>query len=323
MKNKIAIYLVALQVLAAALLALAPHIPLLPFELLLSFTPLFTSVVVACLFASTLALAYDKQVDHKQWLLGGIIAAVTLCVFTLYTSLTIQPATPATHTSKPTLTFITFNKLYSNTDLDGIATYFRQQQPDVMTLQETTPEEVKKLQENLGYKHSFTSERLRSARGTVVGIISRHPITSTKRIELRNGPSLIRAVVSTPQNGEIAFYGVHLPGPFSPALYKQRDDSYVMMAETLQKEKLPAVLGGDFNTTIFSPALQRFTKTTQGNMQTVTTERWPQCSWYGLGAPLCARIDHVFIPKSAQLTHVTIAPYLGSDHRAVVVTFHP
>lgn len=321
MKQKLLRILCIILPLASVILATALHVRLWPFELLISFTPIAGTLLLAGL---VVILIFPFIVPHFRYgkkIMASIAVGMIASLYALTASLMMQPPAAVVEYDGQPLTFITFNKLFSNNDIPRMVNYFKAQNADVISLQETTPQEVARVQQQLGYRHSFTSEKIRTARGTVVGIVSRHPIKSTERIKLTNGPSLIRTVVDIPGSGDMAFYGVHLPGPFNPILYRQRDVSMAAMAEALQKDDLPSVLGGDFNTTIFSPSLRQFNDITRDKLQPTTTGRWPTCSWYGLGSPLCVRIDHVYIPRNAQLMNETIAPSLGSDHRAVVVRF--
>lgn len=321
MKHKLIIYVAPIQLIAALLLAASLYIRFLPFELITSYVPLFASLLLASLVAIIAAVLSIRELRNDRRLLAVNLAGLAVCVTVLWTAFTIQQPAGIAASKEPVVTFATFNKLYSNSDTARAADYFRQQNVDVISLQEAQPQEIIKLKRQLGFEYSFMSERISTARGTVVGLISRHPIRSNQMIKLTNGPALIRAEIRLPSNRDVAFYGVHLPGPFSPDLYRQRDANMVSVAQAIRGESLPAVLGGDFNTTIYSPSLREFNETIAVKARHTVTQRLPQCSWYGLREPLCARIDHVYIPKYASLIQTTLSPDIGSDHRAVIVRF--
>lgn len=321
MKYKTLFSLIILLTVGAVALALSFHIQFWPFELLLSFAPLFTVITAIGL---TLSLLFSLPLKGLQtnWRIIALVSVGLLAsVYSIYFSLTVQPPVQLSSTDQPTITFATFNKLYSNSDLSRASDYFSDQNVDVLAIQEAQTDEVEQIREQLGFEYSHAPDDLRTSFGTIVGIISRYPIESAETIALTNDYSLVRAVIVTPEQGKIAFYAVHLPGPFSPDLYRDRDTDIEALGRILQEETLPVVLGGDFNTTVFSPSLRQFNAVTDSIVQPVTLERWPQCSWYGYGAPLCLRIDHVYISEDLQLVDVNISPDLGSDHRAVVVEF--
>jgi len=319
MKHRILLYLIILLTGGAVALALSFHIQLWPFELVLSFTPLLAIIAAVGVTLCLLFLLTLKDI-RGDWRIAGCVAVGMLAsVYSIYFSLTVQPPVQLNSTEQPTLTFATFNKLYSNSDLSRASDYFSGQNVSVLAIQEAQAGEVKQVREQLGFDYSHAPDDLRTSFGTIVGIISRYPIASAETIALTNDYSLVRAMIVTPEQGEVAFYAVHLPAPFSPGLYADRDTDTEELARILQEETLPIVLGGDFNTTIFSPSLQQFNAATSAFLQPVTLERWPDCSWYGFGAPLCMRIDHVYISEDLQLVDVQVSPDLGSDHRAVVV----
>lgn len=319
MKYKILFSFVILQTVVALLLTLSFYLWIWPFELLLSFTPLIALLLIACLTTSLVVLLLTKRLRSDWRLPNVVLVGLAAGFYSFYFSLTAQFPTQTIKTQKPAITFASFNKLYSNNDLSKAAAYFDTQKIDILAMQEASIHEVNQLRQQLGFEHSYTSQKVRTAKGTVVGIVSRYPFESAKAIELTNGRSLLRAVISTPHTGNVAVYAVHLPGPFSPSLYKDRNTDTLTLARMLQQETLPTIIGGDFNTTIFSPSLRQFTTAINATLQPVTLDQWPQCSWYGFGAPLCLRIDHVYIPKTAQLINVNTSPNLGSDHRAVVI----
>lgn len=322
MKYKIFLGPTALFSLSAVALALSYHVEFWPFELLVSFTPVVVTVIFASLVALLIALIVSRRFFSHWKFAVALCGGLLLCLYSVFYSMHVQPQVQiVSKNDNPTIKFATFNKLYKNKDLQTASKYFKQQGIDILAVQEANSGEIETLSKQLGFKHYHVSGVLNIGHSTRVGIISRYPITEAKDIKLGNGPSLVRAVTEMPQYGKVAFYGLHLSGPFTPKSYNIRHADFATIARTLQDEKLPAVLGGDFNTTVFSPDLRQFNSATNNLYQTTTTNRWPQCSWYGFGAPLCLRIDHVYLPKNAKLTNTYIAPNLGSDHRAVIAEF--
>lgn len=320
MKQKLFSRSVYLLTALSILLALSYHIVFWPFELLLSFTTFLLPVFFAGLIASLVFFVITKSLTRKFGfvLVAGFIASYHSLAYTL----TLQPQTAITaDKGQTTIKFATFNKLYKNKDLQKTVDYFKKQNVDVLAVQEANEGEIKQLSEQLELRYFNESGTVQVGGGAHVGVLSRYPITESKSIELGSGPSLLRAAITTPKNGELAFYSLHLSGPFTLASYQRHNTDIKRVARVLKEERLPAVLGGDFNTTIFSPTLRDFNDTIDHEYQTVTTDPWPTCSWYGFGTPLCIRIDQVYIPKRAKLIYTFVAPNLGSDHRAIVTEF--
>ncbi len=124
--------------------------------------------------------------------------------------------------------------------------------------------------------------------------------------------------MQTPESGNVAVYSVHIPVPSSDLLYNKRNIVLESLAKTLDEDELPVMVGGDFNTTIYSPAMRTFKSATSTTLKAITEDKIPACSWYGYGSSLCIRIDHVFTSKDIQIIDRMLAPDLGSDHRAII-----
>lgn len=309
---------VALQLLAALALIISFYVELWPFELLVSFTPLSAALLAVGLTISSILILVLKEFKGNLPLVIITGTAWLAALFILFHAFTAQQPTEVAASDNHTITFATFNKLYSNHDIKRFAEYLKQQNIDILALQEVRPTEVSNIAEQLGFEHTHTSRTFATSGGTSVVLLSRLPFESVETIELATEHPVIRAVVQTPQGSSVVVYSVHIPVPSSPFLYNKRNIVLDSFAKTIQKEELPVIIGGDFNTTVFSPAMRTFSSAVHSSIRPVATERIPACSWYGYGPPLCIRIDHVYIPVSAKITSLTIAPDLGSDHRAII-----
>lgn len=316
---KISFVLIAsMQIFGGILLLISFFIEAWLFELLVSYARQLSVVLLLGTAASMVLLLYFNSLKSKPFAVLQIISAVISIVILVFT-LQIPVSTLGQNSSETSLRFTTFNKLYSNNDISEITDYFKEKSIDVIALQETYPEEVRQIAENLGYKYTFTTEPIPTARYTVKALISRFPFEEIGVVNLDEGFPVVRAVIDTPETRKTAFYSVHLPGPFSSSWYKTRNIAMKSFADRLKSEDIPVVIGGDFNTTVFSPALRNFNKTLNPTIRPAITSRLPECSWYGYGLVACIRIDHVYLSNDLRLHHFEIAPFLGADHRALVV----
>lgn len=312
------VYTIFLFLVAISLVA-GFYVRLLILEQLVSFTPIVAIlIIVGGISALIIIFLKRRTVWRRSIVTTGL--AVALGLYGLIHSLTIQPQATFVHASGSRIKFAAFNKLYQNHDIDKAAAYFAQQKIDVVSLEEAYPQEVVAMQKKLGFRYSYMSNKLNTVRGTAVGIVSRYPIVKSDTVSMSPHTSVVRIIVQAPTR-QVVVYGAHISGPFTQTMYERRNGDFIKLAELLKHEKLPAVLGGDFNTTIFSPVLQEFNDSVKGRYQTTTSTPWPVCSWYSRGHLACLRIDHVYLSHTAQLTKAYIAPNLGSDHGAVVVEF--
>lgn len=318
LKHKLLFTFICLQLLGSLLLAAAFFVERWQLELLVSFTPQLMVLLFASLIISSvvLVLLKDFKRNHIPIVAAGTTWLVALFIFSH--SLTIQKSVDIVQSSNTTITFATFNKLYSNQDTERFTNYLKEQDIDILALQEMRPVEVPEIAEQLGFEYTYTSRTFATSGGTSVVLLSRFPFTSVETIELATKHPVIRAQIETPDSGDVVVYSVHIPVPSSPFLYNKRNIVLDSLSETTQKEELPVIIGGDFNGTIFSPAMKHFSNDVSSTLQPIAIQRIPECSWFGYGSAMCIRIDHIFAPKSAQITNFWVAPDLGADHRALI-----
>lgn len=317
-KHRLLFAFIALQLFGAMALMLSFYIEVWILELLVSFTPLFLTVLIVSLGVSSIFIATQKHLRQSTPLLILTGIAWLATIFILFHTFTVQKPIEITETSAETITFAAFNKLYSNYDTKRYTNYLNQQDIDILALQEMRPAEVPAVAETLGFAHSHVSRTFTTSGGTAVALLSRYPFESVETVELATKHPVIRAEIKTPDSDIIVVYSVHVPVPASKYLYTKRNIVLNSLAEAIQQEELPVLVGGDFNTTVFSPAMREFSREVSPSIKPIATEKIPTCSWYGYGSPLCIRIDHIFAPTSAQITNLTISPDIGSDHRAVI-----
>lgn len=311
-------YFCILLATISLLLCLAYYLRLWPLELLVSFAPLVTCLLLLAL-AGCGIFVFFKHPLLDSWAIGGLALAGLLTIFSLWRSLTVLDLASITAGQTVSITFVTFNKEFSNHDYKKAASYLKSQTPSVVALQETTPDAVKQISKEAGMNYYYISDKLNTVKGTGAAIISRFPIKESKTLEIGEHSSLVRVVVSPSKNNQVAFYSLHLVGPFSPNRYSNRGHDIKAAGEQLDSEKLPAILGGDFNTTPYSPDLQKFNNLVADKFKNVATGQWPECTRYNTNPLLCLRIDHVYIPNGTSLTDTYKSSNLGSDHRALVV----
>lgn len=320
LKHKILFAFILAQAMAMVCLIASFYIQIWPFELLVSLTQTLTIIFIAALSLSSVLFIFMKDFKNHMPVVVITVLAWLAVLYILFFTLTTQQPTTLSHPEQDDLTFAIFNKNYNNHDDNRYIDYFKQQQADVIAMQEMHAEEVEYVADQLGFDYYYTSPPFATAGWTSVAVISRYPFASVETVELSSQHPVVRAVVQTPSGGEVAFYSVHAPVPSSNFLYNKRNIVLDSLASTLSQEELPMVVGGDFNTTIYSPAMRTFSSAVSPNLLPVSTKAWPVCSLYGYG--FCIRIDHVFISKGLEISSSSVGPDLGSDHRAIITKLH-
>lgn len=315
--NKLIPAIIFAQAIGAFLLIASFTVELWLFELLVSFTTTLCVILFLGLFSTTVSLVIQKSFTNTR-LLFGILGITWLAgVYILQVSVSYHNSIPTTHLPGNEITFATFNKLYSNSQINKVAQYLNTMDIDIIALQEIRASEVSALAEYLDFEHTYISRPFTTAGGTSVALLSRFPFETIETIELETNHPVIRALVHTPHT-KVAVYSVHIPVPSSNILYQKRNAVLASLSNRLLEENSPVIIGGDFNTTRYSPALKRFNESIESKIKPVGINSWPACSWYGFGAPFCIRIDHIYTSKEATVSNFQISPEIGSDHRVLV-----
>lgn len=314
--------MIGLSAISFTLLVASFHVRFWPAELLVSETPL---IIVLSFFLLVSGLAMTAATFNQTGIIRQVrpltifvTLALILGGYALFYSLNSQSPEKFSSSGRTTLRFATFNKLHSNKKYDLISSYLEEQQVDIVAFQEIKKTELRTISDQADMPYTYSARSVHEKYGSSVGIASRLPIITARAVELGGGYALVRAEVELSDDRRAAFYSAHVTPPFTYDRYVSSYKDIATFAQTIAEDPLPVIAGGDFNTTVFSPKLDDFNKSTAATIKPITTERWPQCSWYGFGAPLCMRIDHIYIPQSADLHNVIISSDLGSDHRAII-----
>ena len=216
----------------------------------------------------------------------------------------LRPAPDGPHD----LVAVQHNVSDENPDPAGTARTLLRAEPDVIALEEVTPEARADYAAVLdpAYPHSY-------AHGTVA-LWSRHPLIAARPLDIR--PSSLgadwnrglRATARTP-HGDIAVYVAHLPsvrlGPGGFAS-ERRDESARLLGAALAAEPVGRVLLlGDLNATVDDRGLSPVTRL-MSTAKPGFAFSWPAA------VPL-ARIDQV-MARAMTVTGVRTLPRTGSDH---------
>jgi endonuclease/exonuclease/phosphatase (EEP) superfamily protein YafD len=213
---------------------------------------------------------------------------------------------------------VTSNVLQGNHDPAALESFLRACGADVVVLQEMTPEIAQVLARvSKEYPHQFIRGR-RDSKGTA--IIARLPMSEQKFEPAPNETAvgLVRARLETPA-GAFTILGIHSHKPTSARGTASQHIYFPWLAERchdLQSRGIPVVLAGDFNSTPWSARFRDFARrapmldTSRGSLFAAT---WSHPLPYRL------LIDHCFVSPEWKVAAREIGPYVGSDHRPLIV----
>jgi len=262
-------------------------------------------------------------VTRRRWLFG--LAAVVTGLHVAWLSSELRRAGPTDDRAGSAngdadlnhLRLFSANVLFTNTDLEGIATEVREADPDVVILQEVSPPTLAGL-ERSGILDRFPYRSL-NARPDPLGtaLLSRLPLDQIEICVIAAMP-MARATVLV-DGHRLRLYNVHTRAPFGPgglALWKAQLDG---LAQIVGDESGPLILAGDFNA---ASGHRPFRAVLAAGMRDahMVRRRWWATTWPSdlRVAPPFARIDHVLVSPHVEVLSVSEGVGRGSDHRPVI-----
>lgn len=253
----------------------------------------------------------------RQKRLAAALAIPTLLIGANFAPLFLPRFSVALAGGAP-LKVMSYNLLYRNATLDDALNLVRQEQPDILLLQEVTPAIAQALK---GLADIYPPGHFHLAYNPQTGqaVISRFPITR-QELAFERGRAL-KVEINTPDS-PLKVWNVH---PNTPHPWRRQQQQISALVNDIAAERGPLIVGGDFNTTYHSE-LYRLVDSHLNNAQ------W-EAGW-GLGFTFPAhaprvkkvpvllpmiRIDHIFYSRhffahSAR----TLTEAGGSDHLPIV-----
>ena len=196
--------------------------------------------------------------------------------------------------------------------LDLIAT----EQPDLVVLQEVTPEWAESLQHLVAdYPHRLVEPRV-DAFG--IALLSRFPLTSTVSVD--SGPQSRPTLVVTVSvgDGEITVIGTHPTMPLPQSRYEARNAQLEQIGKLLQRAQNPRILIGDLNASLWDlhyESLENRTWLRNARKGFGVVPTWPTFLPFAM-----IPIDHVLVSEDIGVVDIRTGPRIGSDHLPLVVT---
>lgn len=249
----------------------------------------------------------------------GLVAGVLVLCHLLWVAPDVRPARPLPEGADgtPRLRLYTANLLFTNTDMSGIAAEIRAARPDVLALQEVSPQNLSRLAAE-GVLDEFPHQAL-APRPDPFGtaILSRLPLEGAESWFAAEVP-MARATVVVGDR-RVRLYDVHTRTPFGPGAVERWKNELAALEEVAAEEKEPLVLAGDFNATSGHRSFRRLLGAGLRDAH-VERGRWFVTTWPLDLRPLPAfvHIDHVLVSEDVAVLDVREGTGRGSDHRPLV-----
>lgn len=244
--------------------------------------------------ASFLALGFFC--GQRAWLV--CLALSVLPFFSATSALPVVEAGPAK------LKLASLNINMDNRDFARTLAWVDEQQPDVLALQEVTPEMGELLtQLRMRFPHYSEAPRL-GAFGSAV--YSRYPLSSVTQVEGDEGAATHFDMYW--QGTVVPVSAVHPFPPISPQAWSQRD-TLIRKASERASSRAGGVLMGDFNASPWSSGLREAKKR---GLYRASGLGPTHSLWGGLA------IDHILADSSSWAVAASgVGPQVGSDHRPI------
>lgn len=217
------------------------------------------------------------------------------------------------------VTVMSPNLRFGLADPAAVLQILRDEDPDLVSLQEVTPQLFSDLNDG-GFKKRYpyvVDHAAAGPDGTVLA--SRWPITQQRRVKQTQSANLV-ATVDTP-TGDITVAAIHPAAP-KPLSRQAFDEDWTRVMPELLGLSGRTIVAGDFNAT---PNNEQLRELSFNGYTSAATDAgaglaftWPRQSPPGFPV---ARIDHVlFRGGDWRVAKFTLLNVSGSDHLAIVTT---
>lgn len=214
-----------------------------------------------------------------------------------------------------TVRLATANLHKRNDDAPRVLRFVAEAAPDVLVLQELTPEWKSRLAPLAQvYPHSVTVPR---EDGFGIALFSRYPIDAHEVLRFPD-PSFPSIAARIDVAGRpLGIVGTHPPAPRNERLHRTRNRIFSHIAELAARSDEPLVVLGDLNCTPWAPSFRRFLR--EGGLSDTSEGRRLSWSWPAGFWPLAIPIDHALVTGDVRVVHRHMGPDIGSDHYPLVV----
>jgi endonuclease/exonuclease/phosphatase (EEP) superfamily protein YafD len=215
----------------------------------------------------------------------------------------------AQQVESPDTVVLSQNLFYANTRFRQAVSAFTEQDPDIIVLQEYTPEWHDALAVLTDrYAYSVTEPK-EGAFG--IAVFSREPVRS--HAIRRFGASRTPFIHVEFESPGLHLIAVHFQPPTTGNRAIDRNRQLVELAHYLGAIAEPFVIVGDFNNTPYSPVLRSFMRETgAGIAGRIGRPSWPAAlGWFGIP------IDLAIGSAGVRLGSMSAIPTVGSDHHGL------
>jgi endonuclease/exonuclease/phosphatase (EEP) superfamily protein YafD len=216
-----------------------------------------------------------------------------------------KPTTPG----KP-FKVMAFNVYAHNRDQDAVLKLIRQEQPDILCVEELTTFWDRAIRPEFRYRAARPNEG-----GFGGGIYSRFPISDIEEVVLSDANLAVQAKIKLPQ-GTVTVLVVHpMPcvGAQATSLRNRQIRSITAQASKLEG---PLLVMGDFNSSPWTTPMRELEEQTR--LRNSLRGHGLQTTWPSSNFLLTVPIDHIYHTPEITVLQRWTGPSCGSDHYPVI-----
>ena len=220
--------------------------------------------------------------------------------------------------NQPTIRVMLLNVNRANQQFDLIYTHIKNADPDIVVLEEITPQLATALEKlNPRYPHRF--EQIRTD-CFGIAILSKIPLENPHVIKTQDSeiPTLVTQIHSS--QGLLSIIATHPTPPVSQSLNALHKRQLATLVQTVQQQTHPTILVGDLNMSPWSAYFRPFLK--DAALKNSMNGFGFQPSWPAQIALLRTPIDHLLHDPRIKIQHRFIGKEIGSDHLPLIVDLY-
>lgn len=252
----------------------------------------------------------------RRWLVAAVAGVAALALLTALVPRTLPgPQRAQPDARGQTVVVMTANLHFGRADADAIVRLVREHDVDLLSLQELTPDALRRLDAS-GAAALLPARSVRTdRRWSGLGLLARAPLRAAP---LRYGSSRaqLEAVLSTGDGSSLRVVAVHPLPPVSRANTRAWRVALRNLPDATANGA-PRVLLGDFNATLDHHELRRLLRRGYVDAADATGDGL-QPTWPTTGRRPPLTIDHVLFARPINVRRVSLYTIAGSDHRALI-----
>lgn len=231
-----------------------------------------------------------------------------------------------TATTPDTIRILQVNVNCSNTQYAKVVDYIVKQSPDVVLVEELTPQWLAELNRRLPQYPFRNAIALPNPQG--IGEYSRIPMHNLRRLELSSGwyPAVQFEIHQGARTLNVIH--LHLQGPMNRRNFARQNQEFAALSHAAAITPRPLLIAGDFNATPWTRQFQGMLDA--AGVQTTCTTKGLHSTWPGSmpikryplpSGPISLAwripIDQFLISNRIVLSKLKVGSYVGSDHYPV------